>query len=165
MKLFEMIGTTASTSDVASMKKELVTLKSRLDKVEKSALLLGGKKRTGVSDFVESLQANTMAMNAKTVEICAVVTFFTIGTVVGASLLDRLWYAQMHWQIAFFLIFLMLLSNCSLIIFFICSYYSIFLTFNDHTSLLSTHIPLIVFIPLLVSYSFLLTTFFFRNST
>jgi hypothetical protein len=127
MKLFEMIGAAASTGDVASMKKELVTLKSRLEKVEKSALLLGGKKRTGVSDFVESLQANTMAMNAKTVEICAVVTFFTIGTVVGASLLDRLWYARMHLQIALFLIFLKFLSYCSLILFFMCSYYSFFL--------------------------------------
>jgi hypothetical protein len=90
------------------MKKELVTLKSRLEKVEKSALLLSGKKRTGVSDFVESLQANTMAMNAKTVEICAVVTFFTIGTVVGASLLDRLWYAETHWLLVIFLFFLFL---------------------------------------------------------
>lgn len=98
-----MIGNAASTGDVASMKRELITLKSRLDKVEKSALLLGGKKRTGVSDFVESLQANTMAMNAKTVEMCAVVTFFTIGTIVGASLLDRLWYDRMHWLIAFYL--------------------------------------------------------------
>ena len=52
---------------------------------------MSGKKRTGVSNFVESLQASTLAMNAKTVEICAVVTFFTIGTLVGASLLDRLW--------------------------------------------------------------------------
>lgn len=89
-----MTATAASTGDVASMKKELSTLKSRLEKVEKSALLLSGKKRTGVSDFVESLQANTMAMNARTVELCAVVTFFTIGIIVGASLLDRLWYAS-----------------------------------------------------------------------
>jgi hypothetical protein len=29
-----------------------------------------GKKRTGVTDFVESLQANTLAMNAKTVYMC-----------------------------------------------------------------------------------------------
>ena len=62
-----------------------------MEKVEKTAVLMSGKKRTGVSNFVESLQASTLAMNAKTVEICAVVTFFTIGTLVGASLLDRLW--------------------------------------------------------------------------
>ena len=51
-----------------------------MEKVEKTAVLMSGKKRTGVSNFVESLQASTLAMNAKTVEICAVVTFFTIGT-------------------------------------------------------------------------------------
>jgi hypothetical protein len=28
-----------------------------------------GKNRTGVTDFVESLQANTLAMNAKTINI------------------------------------------------------------------------------------------------
>ena len=77
--------------DLSSMKKELSVLKSRIEKIEKTSPLLGGKKRSGVSDFVESLQANTMAMNAKSVEKCAVVTFFTIGTIVGASLLDRLW--------------------------------------------------------------------------
>lgn len=74
-----------------NLKKELIAMKTRLDKVEKSALLMSGKKRTGVSNFVESLQASTLAMNAKTVEVCAVITFFTVGTVVGASLLDRLW--------------------------------------------------------------------------
>jgi hypothetical protein len=30
-------------------------------------------------------------MNAKSVELCAVFAFFSIGTIVGASLLDRLW--------------------------------------------------------------------------
>ena len=78
-------------NDIITLKKELTALKSRLEKVEKTAVLMSGKKRTGVSNFVESLQASTLAMNAKTVEICAVVTFFTIGTLVGASLLDRLW--------------------------------------------------------------------------
>ena len=78
-------------NDIITLKKELTALKNRLEKVEKTAVLMSGKKRTGVSNFVESLQASTLAMNAKTVEICAVVTFFTIGTLVGASLLDRLW--------------------------------------------------------------------------
>lgn len=130
-----MIGNAASTGDVASMKKELITLKSRLDKVEKSALLLGGKKRTGVSDFVESLQANTMAMNAKTVEICAVVTFFTIGTIVGASLLDRLWYVRSHKRFVFFVFFPIIcsltpLSTSYLLI--ILFYF--FIPYSDHIS-------------------------------
>ena len=79
------------SGEALTLKKELTALRTRVEKVEKSALLISSKRRTGVSDFVESLQANTMAMNAKTVEMCAVFTFFSIGTIVGASLLDRLW--------------------------------------------------------------------------
>ena len=85
------VGSGVGSGEAMTLKKELTALRTRVEKVEKSALLLSGKRRTSVSDFVESLQANTMAMNAKTVEMCAVVTFFTIGTIVGASLLDRLW--------------------------------------------------------------------------
>lgn len=90
--IITFITAPVGSGEAMTLKKELTALRSRVEKVEKNALLyLSGKRRTGVSNFVESLQANTMAMNAKTVEICAVFTFFSIGTIVGASLLDRLW--------------------------------------------------------------------------
>ena len=41
-----------------------------------------------------------MAMNARTVELCAVAAFFAAGTVVGASLLDRLWLLGGAWRVA-----------------------------------------------------------------
>jgi len=78
-------------NDALSLKKEIAGLRGRLEKMEKVSLLSAGKKRTGVTDFVDSLQANTLAMNARSVELCSIFAFFTIGTIVGASLLDRLW--------------------------------------------------------------------------
>jgi len=81
---------TSNAAEVQTLRKELAALRARLDKVEKTGSA-GGKSKTTISNFVDSLQANTMAMNARTVELCSVAAFFIAGTVVGASLLDRLW--------------------------------------------------------------------------
>ena len=81
---------TSNAAEVQTLRKELAALRARLDKVEKTGSA-GGKSKTTISNFVDSLQANTMAMNARTVELCSVAAFFIVGTVVGASLLDRLW--------------------------------------------------------------------------
>jgi hypothetical protein len=81
---------TSNAAEVQTLRKELAALRARLDQVEKTGSA-GGKSKTTISNFVDSLQANTMAMNARTVELCSVAAFFIAGTVVGASLLDRLW--------------------------------------------------------------------------
>jgi hypothetical protein len=79
-------------TEAQALRKEMALLKLRLDKVEKTSVALSsGKTKTSISNFVDSLAANTMEMNAKTVEVCSTVAFFAVGTVVGASLLDRLW--------------------------------------------------------------------------
>lgn len=78
--------------------KEYLALKARIDKLEKSLALVsttstGGnvKSKTKVDSFVDAITASTIQINAKTVELFAVISFFGIGAFVGASLLDRLW--------------------------------------------------------------------------
>lgn len=77
----------------ASIKKDLALLRNRLEKIEKEQLRLslGQTQKSSVTTFIDSLAASTLAMNARTVELCAIVGFFGIGVLVGASLLDRLW--------------------------------------------------------------------------
>lgn len=75
-----------------ALKKEIYNLKLRIDGIEKNVgTLQTGKSKTAVGNFVDSLAATTIEMNPRTVEICAVVSFFGIGTIIGFSLLDRLW--------------------------------------------------------------------------
>lgn len=78
----------------SQLQKDYKDLKIRLDRVEKSLAstqLIVGKPKTAVGSFVDSLQAGKLQMNAKSVELCAILSFFIIGSVIGASLLDRLW--------------------------------------------------------------------------
>lgn len=44
-----------------------------------------------MGSIIDSLSFNTISLNAKTVEVCATASFFIIGSILGASLLDRLW--------------------------------------------------------------------------
>lgn len=81
------------------VKKDLNSLKVRVDSIEKSISSLlqqqnslsSTKSKTVVGSFVESITATTIEINPKSVEICAVISFFFIGSILGASLLDRLW--------------------------------------------------------------------------
>jgi len=77
----------------ATIKKDIVLLKNRLEKLEKEQLRLslGQTQKSTVTTFIDSLAASTLAMNARTVELCAIIGFFWIGVLVGTSLLDRLW--------------------------------------------------------------------------
>ena len=76
-----------------NIKKDIAILKSRLEKLEKDQLRLSlsQTQKSTVTTFIDSLAASTLAMNARTVELCAIIGFFGIGVIVGASLLDRLW--------------------------------------------------------------------------
>lgn len=77
-----------------NIKKDIAILKNRLEKLEKDQLRLSSaqtQKSTAVTTFIDSLAASTLAMNARTVELCAIIGFFGIGVIVGTSLLDRLW--------------------------------------------------------------------------
>lgn len=95
---FNQYENESSTSPVSvgvdvSLKKDIAILKSRLEKLEKEQLRLsfGQTQKSTVTTFIDSLAASTLAMNARTVELCAVIGFFWIGVLVGTSLLDRLW--------------------------------------------------------------------------
>jgi hypothetical protein len=74
-------------------------MRERVERLERSLadkqLLLGkGGSRRGSSSIdaiVDTISINYLSLNARTVEIVAIVSFFFIGVVIGASLLDRLW--------------------------------------------------------------------------
>lgn len=63
--------------------KDIAVLKSRVDKIEKTVAAYY-KPKVGQS-------IPQIALNSRTVELSAIVSFFFIGTLIGASLLDRLW--------------------------------------------------------------------------
>jgi len=80
-----------STNDVL---KELVNLKNRVDKLEKGAIASQPlpKPKNSVEKLVDSvLSADLLELNSKTVEICATIGCFALGSIISASLLDRLW--------------------------------------------------------------------------
>eukprot|EP01031_Cornospumella_fuschlensis_P025537 gene25537-30833_t len=77
-------------------RKELAVLRSRVEKLEKTISSLSSnqvkaKQPTAVNSFVDAITANTIQMNSKTVEICAVTSYFLLGMLIGYSLFDRLW--------------------------------------------------------------------------
>lgn len=72
-----------------SLRKDINSLKTRVDKIEK--IVYKTRPSDGVTDFVKSLPTNMLEFNVKTVEKCSVFSFFLIGTILGASLFDRLW--------------------------------------------------------------------------
>lgn len=74
------------------LKKELILLKNRVESVERSVISVQtSKSKNAVGNFVDSLTATTIELNPRTVEILASLSFFCIGAIIGASLLDRLW--------------------------------------------------------------------------
>ena len=79
--LLSTTGSNSTATDKPVVKKEFVDLKARVDKIEKQLFV---KKRTDVS-------IQQLALNPKTVERFSILAFFCIGTILGASLLDRLW--------------------------------------------------------------------------
>lgn len=75
-----------------NLKKEIGTLKSRLDNIEKTvATVQSSIAKTSVGNFVDSLAAGTIELNPKTIEVFSMISFFLIGSIIGTSLLDRLW--------------------------------------------------------------------------
>jgi len=73
-------------------KKDMSLLRNRLDAIERSiANIQVVKSKGAVGNFVESLAATTIEFNPRTVEILSSLSFFCIGAIIGASLLDRLW--------------------------------------------------------------------------
>lgn len=82
----------------ANTAKELQALKARLERLEKSVStgvlspsITGLKSKNTVDKFTDAVTAPTIQINARTVEIFSILSFFAIGAVLGASLLDRLW--------------------------------------------------------------------------
>lgn len=79
---------------------ELIQMRDRLERLEKglnkgNSINLGiGQINSGigvVNNLIDSLSFNTLELNAKTIEICATLSFFVVGVILGASLFDRLW--------------------------------------------------------------------------
>lgn len=84
------------TFDFNIFVREISGIKTRLDKMEKTIATIntGGqslKAKSNVGSFMDAIIAPTIPINAKTVEIFSIITFFWIGAIIGRSLLDRLW--------------------------------------------------------------------------
>ena len=99
-----MVNTThdiaPTTTSTLQLSLELIQMRDRLEKLEKglnkgNSINLGiGQINSGigvVNNLIDSFSFNTLELNAKTIEICATLSFFAIGVILGASLFDRLW--------------------------------------------------------------------------
>ena len=93
---------TPTSTSTLQLSLELIQMRDRLEKLEKglnkgNSLNLGigtlnsGNTLGAVNNLIDSFSFNTLELNAKTIEICATLSFFVIGVILGASLLDRLW--------------------------------------------------------------------------
>jgi len=80
-------------NNTVDINKELTSVKNRLEKLEKNMLIVQplAKPKSSVEKFVDSLTADTINMDSKTIEICSVLGFFVVGIIIGFSMLDRLW--------------------------------------------------------------------------
>ena len=90
----ELINNIPEVSIEEILRKDLVALKYRMDKIEKTLNNPSNlyKQPLGtVSNFIESITANTMELNSQNVEICSIVGFFAIGSIIGIVTWDRLW--------------------------------------------------------------------------
>lgn len=90
----ELINNIPDVSIEEILRKDLVALKYRMDKIEKALNNPSNlyKQPLGtVSNFIESITANTMELNSQNVEICSIVGFFCIGSIIGIVTWDRLW--------------------------------------------------------------------------
>lgn len=90
-----LLPLSSSTLSVTTDLNELVT---RIEKLEKSIQSPTGTIRTkplgpmdNINSLFDSLTFNQLALNARTVEVCAIFSMFIIGCVIGWSLFDRLW--------------------------------------------------------------------------
>lgn len=74
-----------SQGNSSDVNKDLANIKQRLDKLEKLSSLNQPlpKSKTSVEKFIDSLAADTLAMNPKSIEICASFGFFVVGSILG----------------------------------------------------------------------------------
>lgn len=91
------LGLAGSSTD-DSMKKEILALKTRVEKLEKTVISQmiqnPAKPKGAVSSTVSSIFdsiTSTMELNSKTVETCSIISFFFIGAIIALSVYDRLW--------------------------------------------------------------------------
>lgn len=90
----ELINNIPEVSIEEILRKDLVSLKYRVDRIEKAFNNPNNlyKQPLGtVSNFIESITANTMELNAQNIEICSIIGFFGIGSIIGIVTWDRLW--------------------------------------------------------------------------
>jgi hypothetical protein len=87
-----------------SILREYQFLKTRVEKLERSlnswsssattsssSLTASTKVKGSMESFLDAIATPTIEINSKTIEIVSIITCFTFGALIGASLLDRLW--------------------------------------------------------------------------
>lgn len=83
-------GTVAPLSPEMQLKRELkdiADLKSRVQKIEKTV----AQSQLGVQKHNPGLGVPQLKISSRSIELCSIFSFFFFGTILGASLLDRLW--------------------------------------------------------------------------
>ena len=94
----------ASDSDLSpvQLSLEVASLRARLDRLERVSPDRPAPPPPGVvGSLLDSLNFAQITLNARTVEVCSSLGFFCLGSLAGASLLDRLWLlggiVAAHW--------------------------------------------------------------------
>jgi hypothetical protein len=74
------------------IRKDYYELKNRMDQLELAVSTVVVTKPKGrVSKLIDLITSSTLELNAKTVEICSVISFFFIGMLISSTISRRLW--------------------------------------------------------------------------
>lgn len=68
------------------LKKDLVLLKSRIEKLEKVT------SARSIFDLSTWFDGKSIGLNKRTIEVCSIISFFFIGSILASTIFDRLWF-------------------------------------------------------------------------
>lgn len=92
VKATERVKNDSNVLDVATLAKELALLKAKVAQLERgSSSWAKGTTNSGGARVADGFTTATFTISPRNVERCGVGGFFVLGSIVGASLLDRLW--------------------------------------------------------------------------
>ena len=76
----------ATTGDNEDLRKDLLTLKVRIEKLEKVA------SSKSFFDLSNLFDGKSIGLNKKTIEVCSIFSFFIIGSILSRTVFDGLWF-------------------------------------------------------------------------
>ena len=88
------LSTSSVNISAAMTQGQYVVLNERMNKLEKmiaASIVNPNSKKGSIGSFVDSITTRTFDVNAKSVEVCSMISFIFIGMFFGWSLYDRFW--------------------------------------------------------------------------